>query len=68
MITKIGLAAGDIWNYLEKKHGSSSFSEIVEGLGLKKELALMSLGWLAREGHIVLDTEDEDFLVRLNKK
>ncbi len=67
MITKIGLGAGDIWNYLEKS-GQANFAELSEKIDRPRELLLMSIGWLAREGHVVLRKINQDFSVRLRKK
>lgn len=53
MITEIGIAAGDIWHYLDK-HGSASLDELCKAIKKPREILLMSLGWLAREGHVVL--------------
>ena len=66
MITKIGIVAGEIWHYLEDK-GKVMLSEILSNLSYEKELILMSVGWLAREGHIVLEEEESDFKVFLRK-
>lgn len=66
MITKIGLGAGDIWSYLEQ-HKSVKFSELAEKINRPRELLLMSLGWLAREGHVVVRKINQDFSVRLRK-
>lgn len=51
MITEIGIAAGDIWHYLDEK-GSATLDQLVQGIKQPRELLLMSLGWLAREGHV----------------
>ena len=64
MITEIGIIAGEIWHYLDD-HGESKFSHIVGGIERPKELALMSLGWLAREGHVVVRQEGQDMAVTL---
>ena len=53
MITEIGIAAGDIWHYLDEK-GSATLDELARSIKKERELLLMSLGWLAREGHISL--------------
>ena len=47
MITEIGIVAGEIWHYLDE-HGEVWFSKLQKGIDRPKELALMSLGWLAR--------------------
>jgi hypothetical protein len=53
VITEIGIAAGDIWHYLDQK-GSATLDELVRHTKKDRDLLLMSLGWLAREGHISL--------------
>ncbi len=64
MITEIGIVAGEIWHYLDE-HGESLFSKVIRGIDRPKELALMSLGWLAREGHVVVRQEGSGFQVTL---
>ena len=65
MITKIGLVAGDIWNYLESHEKKTQLTDLFEGIDHEKDLILMSLGWLAREGHIVLEGEKEKCSITL---
>lgn len=65
MITEIGITAGDIWHYLDK-HETATLNDLVRGIGKPRELVLMSLGWLAREGHVTLGDEKTGFLSRLN--
>ena len=66
MITEIGIVAGEIWHYLDE-HGSVLFSHLVEGIERPNELALMSLGWLAWEGHVIVRREGPDFDVELRR-
>ncbi len=66
MITEIGIVAGEIWHYLDK-HGEVLFSELVSGIHQSRELTLMSVGWLAREGHIIVKEEGKDYRVWLRK-
>ena len=66
MITEIGIVAGEIWHYLDG-HGEVVFSQLAAGIERPKELALMSLGWLAREGHVVVRQEGRDFRVALRR-
>ena len=66
MITEIGIAAGDIWHDLDQ-HGESSLSQLAKNIGKPRDLLLMSLGWLAREGHIVLKERRTDFFATLRK-
>ena len=64
MITEIGIVAGEIWHYLDQ-HNEALFSCVVAGIDRPKELALMSLGWLAREGHVVVRQEGGDLNIEL---
>lgn len=64
MITEIGIAAGDIWHDLDQ-HGESSLTQLVQNIGKSRDLLLMSLGWLAREGHVLLKDTGSDYLVSL---
>jgi hypothetical protein len=66
MITEIGIVAGEIWHYLDE-HGAAPFSKVVGGIDRQKDLALMSLGWLAREGHVVVRQEGKELQVALRK-
>jgi hypothetical protein len=68
MITRIGLVAGDIWNYLESHDRRAQLAELVTNLGKPMEIVLMSLGWLAREGHIVLEGESGNYTVILTSR
>ncbi len=54
MITEIGIVAGEIWHYLDQ-HGEVKLSDLVKGIDKSRDNVLMSLGWLAREGHVVLE-------------
>ncbi len=66
MITEIGIVAGEIWHYLDH-HGESPFAAVIKGIERKKDLALMSLGWLAREGHVVVRQDTGDLSISLRK-
>ena len=68
MITEIGITAGDIWHYLDKQGKAVTFKELTGGLDKPKEEILMSLGWLAREGHIILNKEDNDYKILLRRE
>lgn len=64
MITEIGIVAGDIWHYLDQ-HKTSKLSQLTAGIDKKKEVVLMSLGWLAREGHVILEETGNDYNITL---
>lgn len=67
MITEIGIAAGDIWHYLDE-HGSATLDELVRHIRKDRYLLLMSLGWLAREGHVILGDGQTGFRASLSKR
>lgn len=67
MITEIGIAAGDIWHYLDEK-GSATLDELVRQVKKDRNLLLMSLGWLAREGHILLGDSQSGFRASLKQR
>ena len=66
MITEIGIVAGEIWHFLYQ-HGEVNLSILVKGIDKPRDNVLMSLGWLAREGHVVLQKENNDYRVTLRK-
>ena len=59
MITEIGIVAGDIWHYLDSRK-TSDLNELVKGIDKNRNVVLMSLGWLAREGHVILEQVGPD--------
>ena len=66
MIMQIGIVAGDIWHYLDE-HGEVNFADLVKGIDKPRDIVLMSLGWLAREGHVVISDSLHEFKVALRK-
>ena len=56
MITEIGIVAGEIRHYLDQ-HGETLFSELTSGIHQPADLTWMSVGWRAREGHVVVTKE-----------
>lgn len=68
MITKIGIVAGEIWHFLENNKKSATLNSIVENIDKPRDAILMSVGWLAREGHIVLSGDAPNHKVSLRIK
>jgi hypothetical protein len=66
MITEIGIVAGDIWHFLDQ-YGEVFLSELIRGIDKPRDNVLMSLGWLAREGHVILQQINGDYKVTLRK-
>lgn len=67
MMTEIGIAAGDIWNHLELK-GRTGMDDLLSVHPKNERIALMALGWLAREGHVLFKVENGVTFVELNKR
>ncbi len=66
MIIEIGIIAGEIWHFLDQK-GDVTLSSLVKGIDKPRDNVLMSLGWLAREGHVILQKSSQDYTVSLRK-
>ena len=66
MITEIGITAGDIWHYLDI-HDKGSLKDIAAAINTDRDRLLMSTGWLAREGHIVVERSGSDYQVYLRR-
>ena len=66
MITERGITAGDIWHHLDV-HGKSSLSDVAKGIDTDMERVLMSIGWLAREGHVIIERSGRDYQVYLRR-
>jgi DNA-binding transcriptional ArsR family regulator len=66
MITEIGIIAGEIWHFLDQR-GEVSLTELAKGIDKSRDSVLMSLGWLAREGHVLLKQIGNDYRVSLRK-
>jgi hypothetical protein len=66
MIIEIGIVAGEIWHYLDQ-HGEANFSDLVKEIERNPDNVLMSLGWLAREGHVILVKINNDYRISLRK-
>lgn len=66
MIIEIGIVAGDIWHFLDR-HTEVTLSELVNGIDKPRDNVLMSLGWLAREGHVILQQIEGDYKLSLRK-
>ncbi|MBL7073083.1 MAG: winged helix-turn-helix domain-containing protein [Candidatus Omnitrophica bacterium] len=65
MITKIGIVAGEIWNYLDNHGKEARANDIIENLDKERDVVLMSIGWLAREGHILVKGDEPDYKIHL---
>lgn len=66
MITEIGIVAGEIWHFLDE-HGETMLSLLAKGIDKPADIVLMSLGWLAREGHVIVEKKENDYKITLRK-
>lgn len=64
MITEIGLVAGDIWRILDEK-GRLEYSALLSQISHSEELLFMAIGWLCREGHILLTQQNKKMYLEL---
>ena len=70
MITRIGIVSGEVWRLLEREGKlplDLIFSKLEETITESEDVISMSIGWLAREGHIVLERKDSSYAVYLRK-
>lgn len=66
MIIELGVVAGQIWRYLEKNK-KVSLSELTPKIGSDRDKVLMGLGWMTREGHVILEREGNEYSVSLRQ-
>lgn len=66
MITQIGIAAGEIWHFLDK-HGQVSLDDLTRGIEKPRDIILMSLGWLARKGHVLVENDKDNYKISLRE-
>jgi predicted DNA-binding transcriptional regulator AlpA len=57
MPERVGLTAGSIWHYLAE-NGATSVAKLVRELPQEEKIIQRSIGWLAQEGKVTLDTVD----------
>jgi len=65
MITRIGIVAGEIWSYLDGHGKEALIEDIIVSLKRDRDIVLMSMGWLSREGHISVKAEQADYRIKL---
>lgn len=66
MITEIGIVAGEIWHFLDQQ-GEAGLLGLIKAIDKPRDNVLMSLGWLAREGHVVVQQTDGDYRITLRR-
>ena len=58
MPERVGLTAGNIWHYLTE-NGATPVAKLVRELPEEEKIIQRSIGWLAQEGKITLNTVDQ---------
>lgn len=68
MITEIGITAGEIWHALDQTGKTISLSQLRKSIDKPSDIILMSLGWLSREGHVIVSKDENDYSITLRKE
>ncbi|MDD5321615.1 MAG: winged helix-turn-helix domain-containing protein [Methylococcales bacterium] len=57
MPERVGLTAGNVWHYLAE-NDATPVAKLIRELPEEEKIIQRSIGWLAQEGKITLDTVD----------
>jgi len=68
MVEDIGNAAGIIWKFLEQQSQPINLTTLKKNVILSSNLMMMGLGWLAREGKIILDIPEDSYSYKISLK
>lgn len=64
MVEKIGINAGKVWSILDS-NGRMNVKDLRKECKLTERDAFAAIGWLAKEGKLLLEKELRDFYVEL---
>jgi hypothetical protein len=64
MSNSIGIAAGAIWDYLDK-NGATSVTKVTNETGLARNEVQRAIGWLAKEDKLNFEMEGRTELLSL---
>lgn len=65
-INSIGTWAGEVYKAIESQDTRIlGFKGIKKATKLKKDEIMAALGWLGREGKVLIETDDDDVIVKL---
>ncbi len=64
-VDEIGTTAGQVWAFLTD-NGKVSLSALEKGVGASRSLVDMAIGWLAREGKVVIQREERSVQIWLS--
>ncbi len=65
MVEKIGIDAGKVWTKLEEK-GRMNVKDLRKLIKLTERDTFAALGWLAKEGKLIIEKDGRDFYVQLS--
>jgi hypothetical protein len=63
-ISKIGAAAGMVWQYLDQ-NGAVTLSKLAKEIDASRDQVMQGIGWLAREGKIRFDETSRSKVISL---
>lgn len=63
-VVHIGETAGAVWHALSS-NGRMSLAKLVKTVGEPRDTVMQALGWLAREGKILIEDEGRSRMVSL---
>ena len=66
MSVRVGLTAGSIWQYLAE-NGATPVAKLVRELTEEEKIIQRSIGWLAQEDKIILDTVERAETIALKE-
>ncbi|MEA5127697.1 MAG: winged helix-turn-helix domain-containing protein [Proteiniphilum sp.] len=65
MVEQIGINAGKVWSVLDEG-GRQNVKEIKKATKLTDKDLYAALGWLAREGKVILEAEEKEVFASLS--
>jgi len=63
-VVEISTIAGDILSALERSRGSASLEQLTSSRRCSRDLVIMALGWLFKEGLIIIQPGIGDWFVK----
>jgi uncharacterized membrane protein len=64
MVENIGINAGKVWAKLDKT-GRMNAKDLRKAISLTERDTFAALGWLAKEGKLIIEKDGRDFFVEL---
>ena len=64
-LSEIGINAGKIWTYLSQTPNFTDVLEVKFSLSFSNTTLYLALGWLAREGKIIIAEQENKLVIKL---